>query len=289
MRPVPERVRVLLLLAPALVVVAVFFVGGAGQALAQSLGHRPVVGGGEWSLAAYRALWDDQAFRASLAITLRVSLLATGLATVLGVGLALLVRRVGGRRGMTALLHSTLAVPHLLGALAIGLLLAPSGLLSRLGHAAGLVGSAQDVPALTQDAFGWGIVAEYVWKETPFIAVVALAALSPRVAALEDVARTLGAGRWRRLREVTLPLLAAPVAAASVLVLAFAMASYEVPRLLGRPYPATLPVVAFQRFSDPDLTSRPEAMAVATVITALTLAVALLYLRLLSVLARRSA
>ncbi len=106
---------------------------------------------------------------------------------------------------MTGLFQSTLAIPHLVGALSIGLLLAPSGLLSRAASAVGLVDDAQSVPALTQDAFGWGIIAEYAWKETPFIAVVALAALSRGILDLEDVARTLGAGPWARFRDGDVP------------------------------------------------------------------------------------
>ena len=48
-----------------------------------------------------------------------------------------------------------------------------------------------------------------------------------------------------------------------MLVLAFTVGSYEVPFLLGRPFPATLPVVAYQQFRDPDLAARPLAMAIA--------------------------
>jgi len=61
-----------------------------------------------------------------------------------------------------------------------------------------------------------------------------------------------------------------------------------VPLLLGRPYPATLPVVAYQLYRDTDVTSRPEAMAVAVVISALSLAVVAGYVALVARLARRS-
>ena len=207
------RLRIALLLAPALLVVGVFVVGGVLQAVLQSLGHAPVVGESQWSLDAYRRVLADPAVHASLLLTARVSLISTAAAAVLGTALALLVRRLGGRRRLAVLFHGTLAVPHLVGALAIGLLLAPSGLLSRAAYRLGLVDSVQDVPALTQDAFGWGIIAEYTWKETFFVAVVALAALGRRVGDLEDVAATLGASRWQRLREVTLPVLEPPRAA----------------------------------------------------------------------------
>jgi putative spermidine/putrescine transport system permease protein len=284
----PRWLRVALLLAPALLVSAVFVIGGLGQVVLGSVGRRPLVGEPTWSLAAYREVLTDPAFTASVAVTLRVALTSTALATVLGVALALAVRRLGGRTAMTTLFHGTLAVPHLVGALCIGLLLSPSGFLSRAAAGVGLVDGPGQVPALTQDAFGWGIVAEYTWKETPFIAVVALAALGRGVRELEDVARTLGAGPGPRLRAVTLPLLAPPVAAASVLVLAFAIASYEVPRLLGRPFPAVLAVEAYERFRAPDLAARPGAMAVVTVLVALSVVAVLAYLRLVTTLTRRS-
>ena len=282
-----DRLRVAVLLSPALLVVGVFFVGGVGQAVLQSLGRQPFLGETDWSLDAYRATFADPAFRASLGVTLRVVVLSTAAATALGVGLALLVRR-HARGPLTTLLQSTLAVPHLVGALCIGLLLSPSGFLSRLGVGAGLVDGAQDFPVLTNDAFGWGIIAEYTWKEAPFIAVVALAALTPTVRALEDAARSLGARRWHRFTSVTLPLIAPPVAAASVLVASFAAASYEVPRLLGQSFPATLPVVALQRFQDTDLLVRPQAMAVATILALLSLVLVAAYLGLVSRLSRRA-
>ncbi|GAA0207230.1 ABC transporter permease subunit [Cytobacillus oceanisediminis] len=281
-------VRRTLLLAPAMTVIGVFFVGGLAQAVAQSLGHQPLVGDSQWSLDAYRSAANDPAVRSSLALTLRIGFLATTIATVLGVAAALLVRRLGaGRAWMTGLFQSTLAVPHLVAALCITLLLSPSGSISRLAATVGVVEDQQDFPAITQDAFGWGIIAEYVWKETPFIAVITLAAMGASLSRLEDVSRTLGAGRWQRLRHVTIPLIAAPVGAAAVLVLAFTMGSYEVPLLLGRPFPAPLSVVTFQEYSDTDLTARPRAMAVAVLLAGMTLVVALLYLLVLRTLGRR--
>ena len=263
---VPEPVRVLLLLAPALAVVVVVFLGGLAEGVLQSLGRQPYLGASDLSTAAYQELWSDPAVRASVLLTLRVALLSTLAATVLGVACALLVRSTRrGRRATTVLLQTSLPVPHIVGALCMLLLLSQSGLLSRLTHAAGLTATPADFPPLTADAFGWAILAEYVWKEAPFVAVVVLAALAG-VRELEDAARTLGAGWWQRLRLVVLPVIAPAVLATSVLVLAFSFGSYEVPYLLGRPFPATLPVVAYQYYRDSDLELRPEAMALCVVI-----------------------
>lgn len=278
-RGLPRPARIALLLAPALLIVVVFFGTGVAQAVAQSLGHQPYLAGTHLSVDAYRALWTDPAVRASLALTARIAVLPTLISAALGVAAALLIRRLGRSRSwVTGIFQANLAVPHLVGALCMLLLLSQGGVLSRLSHAAGLTAGPADFPALTNDRFGWAIIAEYVWKETPFLAVLALAALGRGVDELENAARVLGARSWQRLVYITLPVLLPAITGGSLLVFAFAAGSYEVPYLLGRPYPATLPVVSFQYYNATDLTSRPEAMAVAVLIAALTCAVAALYL-----------
>jgi len=63
------------------------------------------------------------------------------------------------------------------------------------------------------------------------------AGLDPRVS---EVAATLGAGPWRSLREVTVPLLAPALAAAASLVFLFSFTSFGVVLILGGPRFSTL-------------------------------------------------
>ncbi|MEO7059174.1 MAG: ABC transporter permease subunit [Lapillicoccus sp.] len=288
-RGLPQPVRIGLLLAPALLVVGVFFLGGVGQALAQSFGYQPYLPSSHLSTDAYIALWGDRAVRASLLLTLRVAVLSTALAAGLAVAATLLIRGLGrGQARVAGLFQASLAVPHLVGALCMLLLLSQGGLLSRIAYAVGLSASPAAFPAVTNDGFGVAIIAEYVWKETPFLTVLSLAALTRGAADLDAAARVLGAGAWQRLRHVTLPLLAPSLAGGSILVFAFAAGSYEVPYLLGRPFPATLPVVALQYYTDPDLTSRPEAMAVTILVAILSGLAVAAYLLVTSRLSRRS-
>lgn len=288
-RGLPRGVRIALLLTPALLVVGVFFVTGITQAVAQSLGYQPFLPRWRLSWDAYQALVTDPAVRASLLLTARIAIVPTVLSAVLGVAAALLIRRLGrSRTWVSGIFQANLAVPHLVGALCMMLLLSQGGLLSRVGHAVGLTDRPADFPALTGDEFGWAIIAAYVWKETPFLTVIALAALGRGVQDLENAARALGARPWQRLVHVTLPVIAPAVAGGAVLVFAFAAGSYEVPYLLGRPFPATLPVVALQFHNATDLSSRPVAMAVAVLIAVLSALMVAAYLFIAGRLARRS-
>jgi putative spermidine/putrescine transport system permease protein len=65
---------------------------------------------------------------------------------------------------------------------------------------------------------------------------------------------------------VLLPLLWPALIRAGAIVFAFSFGAWEVPVLLGQSAPTALPVLAWQRFTDPDLAARPEAMAIAMLI-----------------------
>ncbi len=275
----PQPIRTVLLLLPALLVVTALFLGGLFLAVKESLGYEPVIGQTALSLDAYRALLDDTEVRRSIALTVRLALTATAFSAALGVACALLIRRLRwGRRAAAFVFQLALPVPHVVGALAAFLLLDQAGLLSRLLHAVGLVGAPASAPELTMDGFGFAIVAEYVWKETPFIGVVVLAALAGGIAELEDVAGTLGAGPLRRFRHVVLPLITPAVLSTSVIVFAFSFGSYEVPFLLGRSFPTTLPVVAYQSYTQTDITDHVRGAAINVTITAIVALIVLLYL-----------
>jgi putative spermidine/putrescine transport system permease protein len=79
---------------------------------------------------------------------------------------------------------------------------------------------------------------------------------------------------------VTLPLVAPAAVSAALVVFAFIFGAFEVPYLLGRPYPAMLSVVAQRRYLDVNLAERPGAIAVAVVISVITAVFVWLYLRL---------
>lgn len=276
-----ERATILLLLTPALLVIVLLFLGGFVFGLLQSFGFLSLVGDGGLSLDAYQRLIEDPAVQRSIPLTLRVALISTVLSAVLAIAGALLIRSTRrGQKFLTVVFQLNIPVPHIVGAAAMILLLQQSGFFSRIGYALGLVGSPSDFPALVADSFGFGIIAEYVWKEVPFIGVVVLAALQSGVSEYEEVARTLGASAWKRFRFVVLPFIMPGVFSTSIIVFAFAFGSYEIPYLLGQTFPATLPVVALQSYADSDLTSRPEAMAASVFIAAFVSVLVLAYMAL---------
>jgi len=273
------RLKIALLLAPALLVIGVLFAGGLFTAVVQSFGYMPAIGQTDLSLDAYREVLTGEDFLDSLALTVYVAGASTGIATVLAVLAALALRRSSGRVS-SVVFQLPITIPHLVAAVGIALVVSQTGLGARLAAALGLIGEPRDFPALLYDEYSAGIILTYVWKEVPFVALVVLASLRGVAADLEDVARTLGASAWQRFWYVVFPVISPAVVAASLIVFAFTFGAFEVPYLLGKTYPTILPVMAYNEYRDIDLAARPVAMAINVLITLVTAAFAAAYLRL---------
>ncbi|MDZ7883640.1 MAG: ABC transporter permease subunit [Mycobacterium sp.] len=250
---------------PAVLLVAVVVGGGLVTVVLQSLGLMPLVGTPELSVDAYSALGDD--LWRSVALTLSIAVASTALAAVIGLAVALTA--LSGRRPALVAAGLTVTVPHLIGAAAMALLLADSGMLARVFGA-----TDGGWPEFVGGPWWIAVVAEYAWKESAFVAVVVAGTLATRVAAYDETAATLGAGRWARLRLITLPLARPALIASAAIAFAYTVGSYEVGRILGRPYPEPLSVMAIRMFTSIDLATRPQAAAAATIAVALTIAVA---------------
>ena len=264
-RRFPRR-RAVLLVLPALVPAGALGVATLASAVSTSLGLTPLVGPARPSLDAWRFPADELWTAAGLSVAIAAAATAVGAVVGLAAALVITGRRRSGH--LLAMLSSlTIPVPHLVGAAAVGLLLADAGFLPRLlGIEPG------DWPPLVGGPWWIAVVAEYAWKESAFIALVVSSALASRVSSYLATATLLGAGRWARLRFVTLPLAAPALVASASISFVYVLGSYEVAWLLGRPYPEPLPVMAFRLFTSIDLAARPQAAAVAVTTAALALA-----------------
>jgi len=278
------RLKIISSLLPAVGLIALLYLGGLILAFIQSLGYFPAAGSFRLSLYAYRSAFTRPDFLRSLWLTAWVSLISTGVSTILALISALLMHRLfylSGRRPrwISFLYQLNLPIPHSVGAIAVLLLFSQSGLFARLSYAFHWVSSPGDFPALVFDNLGIGIIIEYVWKTTVFTGVILLAALESAGDDYIAAARSLGANSRQSFRYVTLPLLRPALVSASILVFAFTFGGYEVPYLLGQRTISLLPVMAYREYARVDLTARPQGMAISLLITAVIICFVLPYMR----------
>ena len=272
----PGRTAYILTL-PALLVVLFLFFGGFVLGVLQSFSYFPIIGLDRPSLKAYTLILEGREVFLSLALTLFISLTATLLTFVLAIVSALALRSARGRGGLLFLFQFPLTVPHVIIALGALLLFSQTGFAARAAAFAGIISDPSRFPVLINDSTGLGIIYVYLWKQIPFIGVIILSVFQSLGSDYEELARSLGAKRGQILFHVILPLLRPALVPGAVLCFAFTFGSYEVPFLLGRPYPSMLPVMAYRYFSDLNLEKRPQAMALAVLITLFLLFLVLLY------------
>nr|WP_226895463.1 iron ABC transporter permease [Luteolibacter marinus] len=136
---------------------------------------------------------------------------ATLIDLVLGIVIAWVIVRstIKGRALLDALVMLPLAVPGLV--LAFGYLA-----LSQEGRPLYFLIGKDGSPAML-------LIVAYAVRRLPYVVRSAVAGLQQSNPALEEAARSLGAGWFRTLRKVSLPLIGANLAAGGILAFAFAM------------------------------------------------------------------
>lgn len=208
-----ERRLGLLLVAPAVILMLVVTGYPIGYAIWLSLQRYNLTTPNDTTfvgLANYETILTDRYWWTAFAVTLMITVSSGAIEFVLGLMLALVMRRTAtkgaaGAKGANGVVRTAILVPYGIVTVAASYswyyAWTPG-----TGYLANLLptGSApltQQIPSL-----GIVILAE-VWKTTPFMGLLLLAGLSLVPEDLLKAAQVDGAGAWRRLTKVTLPLI----------------------------------------------------------------------------------
>ncbi len=153
-------------------------------------------------LANYQTTLTDRYWWTALAVTLAITVASVAIELVVGMALALVMHRTMVGRG---LVRTAVLIPYGIVTVAASYswyyAWTPG-----TGYLANLVGHhsaplAHRIPSLAI------VVSAEVWKTTPFMALLLLAGLALVPEDLLQAAQIDGAGAWRRLTKVTLPLI----------------------------------------------------------------------------------
>lgn len=192
--------------------------------------------------------------------------LASGLGgTLLALAATLLLLAAAGarlRRWLGRLAAPLVAVPPLAVAVGLAFLLAPSGWIARL-LSPWLTGWERPPDLLLlNDPAGFALMLGLAVKETPFLLLVALAALGEgEVERRLQVVRSLGQPPLAAWFKVALPALWPKLRWPLYAVLAYGLGTYEVALVLGPTQPPTLAVLLLTWAQDPSLALWPRAAA----------------------------
>ncbi len=233
----------------------------------------------------YRALFTDGSFWNALGVSLFYTFVSVPVELVFGLGLALLLRAdFKWKYFAQAAILFPWALPTVINAKIWAWLLNPDyGVISDILVRVGIL--SQPYPFLSSpDVALYSMTAITIWKTTSFMALILLAGLSSIPDHLYESARMDGASRWRRFRDITLPLLKPTILVALIFRTLPAFQAFGLPYGLtgGGPGEATTTLVLYTQqaaYNNPGPTNGGFALgsAAATVITMIALVIALIY------------
>lgn len=210
------------------------------------------------SLRWYAALVDQPRLVSGLVTSLLLGGLSTGAALLFGIPAALALTRgsLPGREGILAVLLSPLSLPGLV--LGLGVLTSAAV----LANATGIQVAGTLLP----------LVAAHLLITIPWVVRSVAASLESADPALEDQARSLGAGPFATLFLVTLPTARAGIVAGAVSAFVISFGNFALSLLLASGRTVTLPVAIYEavdRYQDPTVAAVSTLTIVAAIGAAL--------------------
>ena len=197
-----------------------------------------------WQVTNYTKFLGDPYNRGVLMRTLLIGLEVTAVCLLLGLPLALGLSRARG--WARSLLYFGVLLPLLTSAVVrtFGwmILLANNGFINRTLIASGLI----DSPIRMMGSQS-GVVIALAEVLLPFMVLALDASLLNIDPAPTEAAYNLGAGGWRILARITLPLASPGILSGAVLVFTLAISSFVTPALIAGPRLNVMPTMIFQQ------------------------------------------
>ena len=223
-----------LLLLPAIVLLALAFITPVAGMLLMSVQSSA----GGFTLDNFTRLFTSEYHLQAALRSLRLGVIQTVITLIIAIPLSYVMARAGSRVRSLLLIVVILPLMTSVVVRTFGwvVLMGPRGLLMQIPGAELLVGGTQGFLGTET-----GVVIAMVQVLLPFAVLSILGVISGIKPQLEEASRTLGAGFWRTLWHVVLPLAVPGIVAGASLVFVLSVSSFITPRFIGG---AQIPVFA---------------------------------------------
>jgi multiple sugar transport system permease protein len=223
MRRVNDRVFALALMAPAIIFLGAFVAWPLVRLVVDSFYDISPIAGGPRSFVGldnYSEALHSSAFTSAALRTVVYTGLVVSAEFVLGLAAALLFSMLGQRSSVfrTFFLYPLMVAPIVAGLLWRFLLIDNIGVVNELLSRVGIVSDASAIGWLSNpDIVLFSVAIPDIWLTTSFMTLVLFAGLQNIPAEIIEAARIDGAGAWRMLTRIILPMLR-PVIAVALIV-----------------------------------------------------------------------
>ena len=213
------------------------------------------------------SVFADASLRAGLLNAFGIAVGTTVLALVIALPLAVLNANFEfpGKKMFSALVLIPLILPPFVGAIGLHHLLGRAGAVNALLIKMGLIETGVDFIG----AGGmWAIIVVIAFHLYPILYLNATAALANLDPALDEAAENMGAGRWRRFRQITLPLITPGLFAGGTIVFIWSFTELGTPLMFD--YQVVTPVQIFNGIKEMEASQQPYALTAVMLFAAIS-------------------
>ncbi|MDY7108181.1 MAG: iron ABC transporter permease [Planctomycetota bacterium] len=212
---------------------------------------------GGFTLYHVAVIFQDPVLRAGLINTFGIAVCTTVLCFILALPLAVLNAKYDYpyKTALGALVLIPLILPPFVGAIGLHHILGRAGALNALLIDLGLIDVGIDF--IGRGGF-WAIVVIEALHLYPILYLNATAALANLDPALEEAAENLGAGPWRRFRQIVLPLIRPGLFAGATIVFIWSFTELGTPLMFD--YQVVTPVQIFNGLKEMAASNQPYAL-----------------------------
>lgn len=225
----------LLLVAPALLLVALFFLYPLCFSVISAFQARD----GRWTLGNFATAFE--LYRMDMLFTAGIVVLSATLIGLLAVAIGGALTLGENRRMVAALrwlYRWPLFIPFIVASQMMRSFLAKNGLMNNALMGLGIIDPVQAISLLD-----WrGVVVTFVWKQTPFVALMVAGAMAALDRSTVEAARNLGAGRLRVLGQIVVPQVAPTLTVGLVLSTVTMLSVLSVPMMINPNSPTLITV-----------------------------------------------
>jgi ABC-type spermidine/putrescine transport system permease subunit I len=237
-----QRTAGLLLITPALLVIAVFFIVPLGLSVQGAFTGKD----GRFTLAHFEKSFE--LYTSDMVFTVAIVALSCALIAVVAIAIAgylTLGEHERTKAALRWLYRWPLFIPFVVTGQIMRTFLAKNGMLNHV-----LVGGGLIEPLAAQSLLDWrGILVAFVWKQAPFVTLLLAGAMASLDATHVEAARNLGAPRWRVLFGIVLPQVRGTLLVGLVLSFVTMLSVLSVPLMINPNSPTMVTVDVAYRIS----------------------------------------
>lgn len=272
-----DKIIPYLLIAPVSIILILIMGVGIINCISQSLGFFPQIGLEQITLSYYREIFRDSNFLESLIFSLKISLVSSILAVIIGILLAYIMSKNRFSKVRYMILNIPLVVPHIIVVLLVFIIFSQTGIISRVFYFFNIIKDSSEFIPMVSDKNGIGIILVYLWKGIPYITLMVYNILKNINDNLQQVSINLGASKLQTFRYIVLPLAMPAIISSFIIIFAFSFGSFEVPFLIGASTPKALPVQAYLSYASSDLMQRPISMCINVLLSGVSFILLIIY------------